>query len=887
MPTKFTSRGTFLMTAALLPSALLLNSGISMATTPGAPGVEMPQHVIDHTKRSQVSFDTPGGWRNKAKAAKLTRQSVGADDGGKGAMPMPKALIGILDVPVLCFGFDNVNLPVNTVPDLQQELFDGPWPTGTLSDYYMEVSYGKFTFDGQVYDVGNLPSNDTVYQGGGNGIGGGGQLVHAYLDQTLTMADAGIDFADYDNDGPDGIPNSGDDDGIVDLVALVHPEIGGECGNANIWSHRWTYASANAVANGTATSFQTNDVGANGTNIRINDYTVMPALSCSNNLIEIGVFCHEFGHALGLPDLYGTGGSSNAGCGHFCLMASGNWNSPERPAHLSAWCRAEMGWIQPQLVIGEYSGLNIPAIGNEPFALKVQHDPDSSEYLLIENRQPVGFDQHLHGCGLAIWHVDPAIGSGNNFGWCNGAPNTAHSMIALEQADGLCEMEFGNRGDDDDLYSATGPATDFDPTTMPSSRPYSGADTGVKLSNTSNCSNIMTIDLMVNPLPITEVRPLDVLFIFDTSGSYWDDLPNMLGQMSSVMSEITTDFPNPRFAVANFKDFPIVPSGSPSDHAWELNQDFTFNTAAVNTALGGLNASGGNDLPESQYEALYQAMTGSGLDLNNDGDYLDNGDIAPQPLSWDANRAPIIFLMTDADFHDADLEDYPAGVGEAAGRLALLGEIAAPTIMAESPRIFTLNAEWEGPSVTAGAWSDSDGEDDTHGEEDKLHQQASELGSASGGKLIFAGDNTIEFLQGVKEALEILTQGLPENGLCCLTTGECYVAVSQDLCNFQLGGHWSAGNGECEKDCNNNGMSDACEISLGISTDSNGNGIPDSCECFGDINNDLQINIDDLLGIIELWGCQSGCGQSDLNFDGIIDVNDLLVVFDNWGPCRL
>ena len=76
------------------------------------------------------------------------------------------AVTGVLDVPVFCFGFKNVALPANTVENLQKELFDGPWPTGTLSDYYREISYNKFTFDGVVKEIGDLSNNDTFYEGG-------------------------------------------------------------------------------------------------------------------------------------------------------------------------------------------------------------------------------------------------------------------------------------------------------------------------------------------------------------------------------------------------------------------------------------------------------------------------------------------------------------------------------------------------------------------------------------------------------------------------------------------------------------------------------------------------------------------------------------------------
>ena len=66
---------------------------------------------------------------------------------------------------------------------------------------------------------------------------------------------------------------------------------------------------------------------------------------CGAGTIEIGVFCHEFGHAFGLPDLYDGSGSS--GIGHWGLMGSGNWNTPTNPAHFDAWCKSQLGWIVP------------------------------------------------------------------------------------------------------------------------------------------------------------------------------------------------------------------------------------------------------------------------------------------------------------------------------------------------------------------------------------------------------------------------------------------------------------------------------------------------------------------------------------------------------------
>ena len=409
----------------------------------------------------------------------------------------------MLELPVLCFGFKNVNLPAGTVDGLQKELFDGPWPTGTLSEYWEEVSYGVFRFDGTVYDAGNLDEDDTYYEGADNGFSA--DKIEEYVAGAVAGADATVDFSQYDNDGPDGVPNSGDDDGIVDLLALVHPEFGGENtgipGNGNVWSHRWTYASASG-----GTTLSTDDDAAGGGKIRINDYTIMPALNSAGGLIEMGVFCHEFGHALGFPDLYDRD-NSGEGMGHHCLMGAGNWNSPSHPAHVSVWCRVELGWVEPDLLLGDTEDYELRAIETERAALKIVHDPAGTEYFRIENRQPVGFDDQLKDCGLAIWHVDPGVGnSWNDNEWCTGG--ALHCRIALEQPDGRCDLENGvNRGDSGDFFNGDSGPVEFSSTSNPNALTYGGDDGGVKLSNFHDCQMTLGFDVYVNPIPQMKQGP--------------------------------------------------------------------------------------------------------------------------------------------------------------------------------------------------------------------------------------------------------------------------------------------------------------------------------------------------------------------------------------------
>ncbi|MBG79744.1 MAG: hypothetical protein CMJ39_03415 [Phycisphaerae bacterium] len=852
-------------------AGISLLSGYSLATTPPTPGHKMPDHMIQCSKDCQVSLHTPGGWRGKALRAKEVRQ---------GTRSGPRGLSGVLEVPVLCFGYQNVNLPANTVPNLQQQLFDGPWPTGTLTEYWKEVSYGAFTFDGTVYDVGNLSQIDTYYEENNNGRSP--DRIVDYITESVTAIDNAVDFGIYDNDGPDGEPNSGDDDGIVDLLALVHPEIGGEVNpptHKNIWSHRSSFDWATG-----GTMLETNDDAAGGGKIRINDYVIQPAIGDSGGLIEIGVFCHEFGHAIGLPDLYDRDQSSE-GIGDHCLMSSGGWNSPESPAHLSAWCRVEMGWVEPTVAIGSYLGYQLPNIEQFPVALKVINDPDGIEYFLIENRQPIGFDQNLLDCGLAIWHIDPRVGNSiNDKEWCTGGGLPLNYRVALEQEDGLCNLENDdNRGDNGDFWHRDGGASPkFDSGSNPNSMTYDGDDMGVLIQNLSDCNNTMVFDIEVDPLPIQEPRKLDVLFIFDASGSYEDDLPNMLGQLPSVIDDIQARFPDPRFGIGSFRDFPIEPNGEEDDWAWRLDLDLTTDEPSVLNALSNIQAAGGDDVPESQFIAVHQALAGNGVDLNGDGIFGNTpGELEPDPVSWDPTRAPIIFLMTDAPFHDTSLEDYPFGpeAETTIGWGDVLNQIQVPTGAHSSPRIFTLNPEPDGIILTPG----NDGE--TPWDPDMLYLQATEMALYSNGSMISAGYESVHFREAVQEALDLLATQMPQIGSCCTDDQTCVEGVILDDCLYLLDGHFAPGTTACSSDCNDNGKPDGCEISMGLVDDMNGNQIPDECECLGDSNLDGKIDIDDLLKLLGYWGACEGCTDVDLNGDGRVDIEDLLRLLELWGDC--
>jgi hypothetical protein len=123
---------------------------------------------------------------------------------------------------------------------------------------------------------------------------------------------------------------------------VVHAGPGEESGADadTIWSHAWDLDSGKDLGDGTGSRIYDG--------VTINEYTIQPEYFLTPGDSTIGVFTHEFGHVLGLPDLYDTSYATD-GVGQWSLMAAGSWNGPGMdgsvPAPLLAWEKARLGWI--------------------------------------------------------------------------------------------------------------------------------------------------------------------------------------------------------------------------------------------------------------------------------------------------------------------------------------------------------------------------------------------------------------------------------------------------------------------------------------------------------------------------------------------------------------
>ncbi len=323
---------------------------------------------------------------------------------------------------------------------------------GSLRDWYREVSYRRMDVTGEIFGWYRMPLTYAEYANGVSGLCGNctpgnarGLAGHAV---DAAIAD-GVDFTRFDNDGPDGVPGSGDDDGILDALIIVFAGLGAERTGSrdDIRSHYWDMILNKQVQG-----------------IQLPDYAMIPERE------NVGIAVHEFGHVLGGEDLYDTS-NRGVGLGYFSVMALGIWfNNGRSPGRPDPFTLIRWGFLDPENPGADEPQLLIPAIADAPYVLRLwTRGEPGPEYFLVENRRPGGIDRFLVGDGLLIYHVDERVRDQSNPG---------RYRVAVLQADGLRSLQGNDPrslGDAGDFFPGREDVRTFDEATDPGSLSHDGA----------------------------------------------------------------------------------------------------------------------------------------------------------------------------------------------------------------------------------------------------------------------------------------------------------------------------------------------------------------------------------------------------------------------------
>jgi len=228
----------------------------------------------------------------------------------------------------------------------------------SMRNFYIELSSNRYTVNGDVTDWVSVPGNAASYNDdlGGPAVWGfvNDSVDAWYADMLaagMTPAQIGDyleSFDEWDRYDYNGNGNFDEPDGYIDHFQSVHAGMGEEVGGGilgvdAIWSHRWySYYAADGPDGTGPHDFGGIQVGDSG--YWIGDYTIEPENG------GVGVFAHEFGHDLGLPDLYDTAGGENS-TGFWTLMSSGSYGNDgtedigSKPIHMGAWEKFQLGWL--------------------------------------------------------------------------------------------------------------------------------------------------------------------------------------------------------------------------------------------------------------------------------------------------------------------------------------------------------------------------------------------------------------------------------------------------------------------------------------------------------------------------------------------------------------
>ena len=229
----------------------------------------------------------------------------------------------------------------------------------TMRNMYREMSRGAYDITGEVIGWVELPHSEAWYTadpctgdpsfdiagdvGHPDNARGAAQMVVDAVDE-IAAAQPNFPWADYDVEDQgdvDGDGNLFESDGVIDHFVIVHAGTGEEGGGGAegtyaLWAHS---SGVDAATGGYAIP--------GGKGVRVFNYIAQPEDG------GVGVFAHEYGHDLGLPDLYDTSGAADSDVDFWDLMSSGSHSGEliqSLPTSMGAWDRFVLGWIDPEVI---------------------------------------------------------------------------------------------------------------------------------------------------------------------------------------------------------------------------------------------------------------------------------------------------------------------------------------------------------------------------------------------------------------------------------------------------------------------------------------------------------------------------------------------------------
>jgi M6 family metalloprotease-like protein len=414
--------------------------------------------------------------------APMTRTSTVTKTNGLGTYGVSAsgsvASVGTPVIPVVMVQFSDKKFDEYTTPEKLTRLFnekgyaDEEYAVGSVKDYYESQSEGLFTPSFEVVATVTLDRGYAYY--GKNGSGGSIDTnSRTFVKEAIQKAiNAGVDFNKYATNG------------AVPLVSLYYAGPGEHsafeegCENY-LWAHFSEMSNVTLGGVKFNSYFVGNELFQNYAYDDNGELIVVDA-----KIDGIGIFCHEFSHALGLPDFYYTG-TNNAVFER--LLTMDFWSVMDygqyaydgyAPVPYTAYERSFLGWLKLEELTEAHRGkvdlYGIDTDTDAPKAYVLTNPKNANEYYILENRQLSTWHPVFLGSGMLVLHVDYSASA-----WENNGPNNdeMHPRMAYVPADNLKQSKSTMNGWNDykgDLYPGIAQNFNLTSTSIPATTLYTG-----------------------------------------------------------------------------------------------------------------------------------------------------------------------------------------------------------------------------------------------------------------------------------------------------------------------------------------------------------------------------------------------------------------------------
>lgn len=405
--------------------------------------------LLSHCVMAQQTFR-----RRQCGTAMLMEREAAAYSKGQRAISTQNNYVphtGTITIPVVLVNFQDVKFKINKPKeafeqlfnsDTQEDLGNGNYLNyGSVAKYFRDMSNGEFTPKFKVYGPVTVDKPETSY-GGTHEDDNKDEDPRQLVKDALKLVEDQVTEDDIKSFCSDGT--------TIDCVYIVYAGLGQNDGGdgTTVWANCWT--TDGATLGGKKVRWYT--MSGELSPVKIKDSTI-PVVN------GLGVICHEFSHSLGLPDMYPTETSAyldNQEMEYWDLMDGGEYtHAGFCPTAYTAFEKEQMGWqVDIKPLDSDASVTMTTSTEQGGTAYKIVNPDNQNEYLMLECIQRKGWNQHLFGNGLLVYHVclpSETLYSGTRL---NNAPG--YPGMAVVPADGACLSSYIKANENDYVNSLIG-----------------------------------------------------------------------------------------------------------------------------------------------------------------------------------------------------------------------------------------------------------------------------------------------------------------------------------------------------------------------------------------------------------------------------------------------